>query len=88
MIRHKGNPLFQKYVIDHQYTDYITAQEGGDFAVREGCELLLGLAGIHDETITERLNFHPHYGRYLSERQDIESMFFTLTGGQFEQQVL
>lgn len=85
LIRHKGNPLFQKYVIEKKLADYITAQEGGNFAVREGCELLLGLIGIHDQTITERLNFHPYYDRYLSERQLIESRFFTLKNGNFEE---
>ncbi len=83
LIRHKGNPLFQRYVVENHLVDYITAQEGGNFAVREGCELLLGLAGIHDQTITERLNFYPHYERYFSERQKIESQFFTLEHGTF-----
>lgn len=86
LIRHKGNPLFQRYVVENHLVDYITAQEGGNFAVREGCELLLGLAGIHDQTITERLNFYPHYERYFSERQAIESQFFTLKNGIFEEQ--
>ena len=88
LIRHKGNPLFQKYVIEKKLVDYITAQEGGNFAVREGCELLLGLTDIHDRTITERLNFYPHYDSYLSQRQAVSSQFFTLKNGQFEEQSL
>lgn len=88
MVRHKGNPLFQKYVIENNLVDYITAQEGGGFAVREGCELLLGLANIYDETITERRRFYPKYNNYLLERQDIESVFFTLENGVFETQTI
>lgn len=86
LVQHKGNPLFQKYVIENQLVDYITAQEGGNFAVREGCELLLGLNNIHDQAITERLQFYPHYDRYIKERQTIESHFFTLNNGTFEEQ--
>ncbi len=88
MIRHNGNPLFQKYVVDNNLVDYITGQVGGAFAVREGCELLLGVDQIHDQTITKRLRFYPEYDQYLSERQMIESSFFTLAEGKFELQTL
>jgi 3-deoxy-D-manno-octulosonate 8-phosphate phosphatase (KDO 8-P phosphatase) len=88
LIRHKGNPLFQKYVVERQLADYVTAQEGGNFAVREGCELLLGLAGLHDDTITERLNYYPHYDLYLSQRQLLESRFLTLQNGEFGEQTV
>ncbi len=86
MVRHKGNPLFQKYVIDNNLVDYITGQVGGSFAVREGCELMLGLNQMHDQTITRRLRFYPEYDQYLSERQMIESSFFTLVDSKFELQ--
>ena len=86
LIRHKGNPLFQQYVIKNKLVDYITAQDGGNFAVREGCEFMLGLQGVHDQTIDERLRFYPHYNNYLTERQAIQSQFFTLVNGQFEPQ--
>ena len=86
LIRHKGNPLFQKYVIKNKLVDYITAQDGGNFAVREGCELILGLQKVHDQTIDERLRFYPYYNNYLTERQAIQSQFFTLVDGQFEPQ--
>ncbi|MCU0338681.1 MAG: phosphatase [Spirosomaceae bacterium] len=86
MIRHRGNPLFQQYVINNGLADYITAQQGGDFAVREGCELLLGMAGIYDQTIQERHIYYPQYNDYYTERQAIETQFFTLADGQFERQ--
>jgi 3-deoxy-D-manno-octulosonate 8-phosphate phosphatase (KDO 8-P phosphatase) len=84
MVRHGGNPLFEKYVVDHQFVDYLTGSLGGQFAVREGAELLLGLNDQHDSTITKRLEFRPHYEQYLNQRQQIETAFVTLTGGQFE----
>ncbi|MEZ4903345.1 MAG: phosphatase [Spirosomataceae bacterium] len=88
LVQHKGNPLFQRYAVENGFVDYITAQEGGNFAVREGCELLLGLAEIHDKAITERLKFYPAYDNYLLERQAIESHFFTLNKGIFEKQTI
>jgi 3-deoxy-D-manno-octulosonate 8-phosphate phosphatase (KDO 8-P phosphatase) len=84
MVRHGGNVLFEKYVIDNQLTDYITGSLGGQYAVREGAELLLGLNDQHDEAITKRLEFRPHYEQYLSQRQQIETAFVTLIDGQFE----
>ena len=86
MVRHKGNPLFQKYVIDHNLVDYITGQVGGSFAVREGCELMLGLNQMHDESITRIIRLYPEYDQYIYERQMIESSFFTLVDSKFELQ--
>ncbi|WP_229598418.1 phosphatase [Runella zeae] len=86
MIRHQGNPLFQKYVVENNLVDYITAQEGGNFAVREGCELLLGIKGVFDETIAKRQLFYPDYNQYLTQRQSIKSNLFTLIEGAFEAQ--
>jgi 3-deoxy-D-manno-octulosonate 8-phosphate phosphatase (KDO 8-P phosphatase) len=43
-VRRKASPLTEKYVRENQYCDYITGREGGEFAVREICELLIGLS--------------------------------------------
>ena len=85
MVRHRGNPLFKKYVIENGLTDYITGSEGHQFAVREGCELLLGLQNVHDQTIRERRKYYPHYAQYYGQRQAVESRYFTLNEGIFEQ---
>ncbi len=84
MVRHGGNPLFEKYVIDNQFTDYLTGSLGGQFAVREGAELLLGLNKQHDSAIDKRLEFRPHYEQYLGQRQQIETQFLTFTAGMFD----
>jgi 3-deoxy-D-manno-octulosonate 8-phosphate phosphatase (KDO 8-P phosphatase) len=84
MVRHGGNVLFEKYVIDNQLTDYVTGSLGGQYAVREGAELLLGLNDQHNEAITKRLEFRPHYEQYLNQRQQIETAFVTLIDGRFE----
>jgi 3-deoxy-D-manno-octulosonate 8-phosphate phosphatase (KDO 8-P phosphatase) len=85
MVRHCGNPLFRKYVIDHHLADYLTGCEGHQFAVREGCELMLGLQNVHDQAIAERQRFYPHYERYLAQRQAVESHYFTVNQGVIEE---
>ena len=85
MVRHRGNPLFKKYVIENGLADYITGSEGQQCAVREGCELLLGLKNNYDRTVSERRNYYPHYEQYYAQRQTVESYYFTLNGGIFEQ---
>ena len=84
MVRHGGNVLFEKYVIDNQYADYITGSLGGRYAVREGAELLLGLSDQHNEAITKRLEYRPHYEEYIGQRQEIKTVFVTLADNKFE----
>ena len=78
MIRRNANPLFTRYVIDNGLVDYITGSESGQFAVREGCELLLGLLGKFDEVMNERLSYHPVYNDYYQQRQAIEPSYWTV----------
>jgi len=85
MVRHQGNPLFKKYVVENGLVDYITGSEGHQFAVREGCELLLGLRQIYDQAIAERTRYYPHYEQYYGQRQSIKTHYFTVNGGSFEE---
>ncbi len=73
-MRRKASPLFAAY-LQHEalLCDYATAQEGGQHAVREGCELLLGLSGMFPETIRKRVAFHGAYSAYLAERNSVET---------------
>ncbi|WP_018622428.1 phosphatase [Spirosoma luteum] len=78
MIRRQANPLFTQFVIANELVDYITGSESGQFAVREGCELLLGLLGKFDEVMNERLSYHPVYNDYYQQRQAIEPTYWTV----------
>lgn len=69
MIRRKASPLFEDYVRRNKLADYITYSEGGSSAVREGCELILGLMGFYDEVIRNRTAFTPEYQHYLKEKK-------------------
>ena len=78
MIRRNANPLFTSYVIKNGLTDYVTGNQSGQFAVRESCELMLGLLGQFDTVMVERLRYRPVYDQYYQQRQAIEPSYWTV----------
>lgn len=78
MIRRKANPLFSDYAIRNGYVDYVTGNESGHFAVREGCELMLGLLGQFETVMKERLRYRPIYDQYYQQRQAIDPSYWTI----------
>jgi 3-deoxy-D-manno-octulosonate 8-phosphate phosphatase (KDO 8-P phosphatase) len=78
LINRKANPLFKNYIVKNNLADYITAHESGNFAVRETCELLMGLNGNYDSCMDERKDFTEVYRAYLSLRQAQETNYFTI----------
>jgi len=77
LINRKSNPLFKNYVIKNNLVDYITAAESGNFAVRELCEMIIGLGGNYDNILKERIAFSEKYQEYLQMRQSTETAIFT-----------
>jgi 3-deoxy-D-manno-octulosonate 8-phosphate phosphatase (KDO 8-P phosphatase) len=69
LVRRAASPLFQRHVVDAGAADYVTGREGGEHAVREAAELLLGLSDLYARVITERAAFGDAYGAYFAERQ-------------------
>lgn len=80
-IPRKANPLFNEYVIKHQLADYVTGASSGEAAVREACELLMGLNGNYSEVITERKNFSETYSSYLALRKATTPIYYTMQDG-------
>ena len=78
MVNQKANPLFLEYCKEFRMVDYATANSGGDFAVREACELLMALNGNYAEVLNSRKNFDSHYDQYIQLRRDVKPEFFTL----------
>ena len=72
-IRRAANPMLEQYVKQNQVADYITASPGGQYALREIAELLLGLNGTYDPTITHRIDFDPTYKEYLARKKAIKT---------------
>lgn len=78
MVNRKANPLFKNYVIQNNLADYITGHESGNFAVREVCELLIGLTETYNEVMEHRTAFSPIYKDYITQRQESPTAFFTI----------
>ncbi len=77
LVNQRANPLFHHYVLNHNLADYTTAHPGGRFAVREACELMIGLQGNFDITVQHRLRFSTEYATYYNERQQIPTSIYT-----------
>ena len=73
MINRYSSPLFYHHVKSEKLTDYITFNEGGENAVREVCELLIGMNDNYSDVMKKRSAFSGDYERYLNDRNKIES---------------
>lgn len=85
LVHRKANPLFTDYCVRHQLADYITASEGGHYAVREACELLTGLNGNFDQVIQARTRYADNYKNYITQRRLVNTQFFTVKENIIEQ---
>lgn len=81
LVNRKANPLFINYCKANNLADYITHAESGNFAVREVCELLIGLNQNYNEVITARMNFNDAYKTYLNKRQQTPTSIYTYANG-------
>ncbi len=80
LIHNTGNPLFIKHVLQKKWCDYKSAATGETNAVREICELSLGLLGKFEETLVKRMNFDADYKTYWEKRNTGKTLFFTPDG--------
>jgi 3-deoxy-D-manno-octulosonate 8-phosphate phosphatase (KDO 8-P phosphatase) len=77
-VNQKANPLFANYCIKNNLVDYLTASQGGQFAVREASELLIALNGNFNEVITNRKESTTDYKNYIEKRRTVNTKFFTV----------
>jgi len=73
MIARRATPMLVSFAKSHSMVDYLTGCSGGDHGLREGCELVIGLLGLYDEVISERMVYSSDYQLYLGERQEIST---------------
>jgi 3-deoxy-D-manno-octulosonate 8-phosphate phosphatase (KDO 8-P phosphatase) len=69
LIRRSASPLFAQYVAEHRLCDYISANDATQHAVRELCELSLGLLGMFDRVVGSRVAYDATYQKYFTQRQ-------------------
>lgn len=75
-VRNPGRPLLHDYIRKNQLCEYMTGNSGGTDALREVCELLMGLNRNFDEAMENRVAFSKTYEQYLVKRNMIEPSFF------------
>ena len=78
VIRRNASPLFLEYIKNNHLGDYISANEGQNHAVREVCELILGLNNQYEAILNQRIAYNEAYQQYLSEKKVIKTEFFTI----------
>lgn len=78
-VKRKASVLLNNFIIDNKLCNYVTGVEGGNHAVREVCELLIGLNGNYDETISTRIKYEGAYEQYLTSRNKVQVKIQNLT---------
>jgi len=82
----KNSPLFNNYVINKNLADYLTSAAGGDYAVREACELLISCITNFNDVIESRQNYSDTYKNYISERNKTSTQYFSCIDGEFKKE--
>jgi 3-deoxy-D-manno-octulosonate 8-phosphate phosphatase (KDO 8-P phosphatase) len=67
----KSNPLLMDYITQNKICNYISAFSGENHAVREICELIIGLSGDYNRALELRIQFKGEYEEYLNQRSAI-----------------
>jgi 3-deoxy-D-manno-octulosonate 8-phosphate phosphatase (KDO 8-P phosphatase) len=67
----KSNPLLMDYIKQNKICNYISGFSGEDHAVREICELVIGLSGDYNRALELRIQFNGEYEEYLGKRNSI-----------------
>ena len=81
LIKNFAAPMLQEYVIKNKLAGYVTANDGEKNGLREACELLIGMNGNFDDTVSHRVAFSDDYQQYLAERNKIETLFLSSSDG-------
>jgi 3-deoxy-D-manno-octulosonate 8-phosphate phosphatase (KDO 8-P phosphatase) len=79
-INRTASPLFAELANSTDCCDYVTGAGGNDFAVREICELLLGLMGEYPDAIESRVAYDARYQEYFAARQSMTTACYGQDG--------
>lgn len=71
-VRRQASPLFMEYTRRQGLCDYITGNSARGYAVREFCELFLGVLGNFQEVIESRMAFDEDYQKYWKKRNEVK----------------
>jgi 3-deoxy-D-manno-octulosonate 8-phosphate phosphatase (KDO 8-P phosphatase) len=68
-VQRSASPLLRDYVVRQGFCDYVTGHSPERYAVREACELLLGLLGSFEVVVASRVAWDRDYDTYFKARQ-------------------
>jgi 3-deoxy-D-manno-octulosonate 8-phosphate phosphatase (KDO 8-P phosphatase) len=74
-VQRTASPLLRDYVVSQGLCDYVTALPPERHAVREACELLLGLLGAFETVVASRVAWDADYAAYFAARQTVATEF-------------
>ena len=74
-VQRSASPLLREYVVRQGLCDYVTAHSPERHAVREVCELLLGLLGSFEAVVASRVAWDASYAEYFAKRQALATEF-------------
>jgi len=74
-VQRTASPLLRDYVVRQGLCDYVTGHPPERHAVREVCELLLGLLGSFDAVVASRVAWDRDYASYFAARQAVATEF-------------
>jgi 3-deoxy-D-manno-octulosonate 8-phosphate phosphatase (KDO 8-P phosphatase) len=77
LVRRKASPLMTHFAKENDLCDYVTACQGGEHAVREICELMMGFKGLFDKVLHERMMYGDVYKEYVRVKNQQHTVFYT-----------
>ena len=78
-VQRAASPLLRDYVVRQGLCDYVTALPPERHAVREACELMLGLLDAFETVVTSRVAWDADYASYFTARQSVTTEFVNQT---------
>jgi len=75
LVRNRGARSFTRYCRKRNDCDYVTRNPGGDHALREISETVLGLLDLFGKTIEHRVEFNGIYREYWQKRNQVKTLF-------------
>jgi 3-deoxy-D-manno-octulosonate 8-phosphate phosphatase (KDO 8-P phosphatase) len=73
---------FNALVAKNKLADYATSSDGGNYAVREACELSMVLNDSFDEVVNKRMAFDGEYSDFITQRNAITTSFWVMKGSE------
>jgi len=70
-VRRQASPMFADFADRREFCDYVTGANASSYAVREVCELLLGLMDSYADVIESRIARDDAYEEYFRARQSV-----------------